>query len=240
MKQDNFKPLPQYMEKVTNLKQTTNQQWRWLSEGRCSHRHRYTSHFNCFLKEYNIEEKIAYLDTEFYVGKNSWGKLAGDWGFILCWVIGDGKGNYAWDVIKPQEVFTVQDKRIVTSCVKELSKYDRVVHQYGNHADIPLLRTRALAHGLDFPSYGEIATTDIYQIAKHKLCLSSNSQKMISKLLFGKTEKTEVDPKIWLAAVRGNKTALARILIHCKADVRDLERNAKKLMKYSRKSNISI
>jgi hypothetical protein len=211
-----------------------------MSNFRCSHGHTGLSHPNCFLKERGIEEKIAYLDTEFYVGKNSWGKLAGDWGFILCWVIGDGKGNYAYDVIKPQEVFTIQDKRIVTSCVKELSKYDRVVHHYGNACDLPLLRTRALSHGLDFPGYGEIATTDIYQIAKHKLCLSSNSQKMISKLLFGKTEKTEVDPKIWLAAVRGDKKALTQILNHCKADVRDLERNAKKLMKYSRKSNISI
>jgi hypothetical protein len=250
MKQDNFKPLPQYMEKVTNLKQTTNQQWRWLSEGRCSHRHRYTSHFNCFLKEYNIQEKIGFLDTEFYVGKNSWGKLAGEWGYFLCWDIGDGKGHDVSDCIRPEELVHFKkgkiivtdnpDKRIVESCIKEMLKYDRIIHHYGNKCDIPLLRTRALINKVKFPAYGELVMTDLYEIAKNKLTLSSNSQKNISLALFGETEKTAVESRIWINAMRGDQKSLNIILDHCKADVRDLERNAKGLLPYVKKVNRSI
>ncbi len=207
---------------------------------KCKHGHNGIAHPGCYMAEQGVQERIAFLDTEFYVGKNNWGKLAGDWGFILCWVIGDGKGHYAKDCIRPKEVFSIQDKRIVASCIEELKKYDRVIHHYGDACDIPLLRTRAIEHKIAFPGYGQLMTTDLWKIAKSKLCLSSNSQKMISKLIYGKTEKTEVDPKIWLAAIRGNKKALGHILKHCEADVRDLERNAKGLLPFARRNNISI
>ena len=225
--------LPQYMVGLTRLKQSTNQQFSWLQTHGCkAHRHRYNTHFSCFLKEYGIEEKIGYIDTEFYVGRNRWGRLAGDWGFILCYVLGDGKGNYASDCIKPDEIFTTQDKRIVESCITEIKKYDRLIHHFGDGCDIPLLRTRALIHGLDFPGHGEIYSTDLYKIAKNKLTLSSNSQRVISKVFTGKTEKTEVEGELWLAASRGDKEALDKILLHCQADVRDLERNARKLLPF--------
>lgn len=242
--------LPKYMESLTNIKNATARQYEWLYSHGCLHHHRFTSHFNCFLTKYGIEEKIAYLDTEFYVGKNNWGRLAGDWGFFFSWVVGDGKGNYSSDLLKQSDLFVLKgkqviitenpDKRIVASCIKELKKYDRVITQYGDRADIPLLRTRALTNRLIFPSYGELFTTDLWKIAKNKLCLSSNSQKSISKLLFGKTEKTAVEGKIWLAAVRGDKKALDEIIDHCFRDVRDLERNAKKLLKFIKLTKRSI
>lgn len=242
--------LPKFMQNLTNIKKATNLQYQWLYSHGCEHRHRFTAHFNCFLQQYKIEEKIAYLDTEFYVGKNNWGRLAGDWGFILCWVIGDGKGNYISDLIKPTDLFTFKnkeliiadepDKRIVASCIEELKKYDRVVTQYGDRADIPLLRTRALQHRLDFPPYGELVTTDLWKIAKVKLCLSSNSQKSISKLLYGKTEKTEVEARIWRRAMRGDTKAQKEILNHCICDVHDLEKNAKKLMPFIKLTKRSI
>lgn len=233
-------PLPKYMLGLTNIKKATNKQYQWLYENRCSHRHKFTAHFGCFLREYEIQEKIGYIDTEFYVGRNRWGRLAGDWGNLLCWVIGDGKGNYSSDVIKPKEITTTQDKRIVKSCIAEIRKYDRLCHQYGDRCDVPLIRTRALYHNLDFPAYGEIYTTDLWKIAKNKLVLSSNSQKVISKVLYGKTEKTEVESGIWIAASQGDKKALNKILKHCEADVRDLERNAKKLMPFVRLARCSI
>jgi len=232
--------LPKFMQDLTNIKRANTKQYQWLYEHGCAHKHRYTSHFNCFTKEFNIEEKIGYIDTEFWVGKNNWGRLAGDWGFLFCWVIGNGKGRYAWDTIRPDEVSTTQDKRIIKSCIAEIKKYDRLVHQYGDRADVPLIRTRALIQRLDFPKYGEIYSTDLWRIAKNKLTLSSNSQKMISKALYGKTEKTAVEAPLWLAASQGNKSALKKILTHCKADVRDLERNGAKLMPFIRLGKTSI
>ncbi len=70
--------------------------------------------------------------------------------------------------------------------------------------------------------------------------MSSNSQKTISKALYNRTEKTEVEAALWLAASQGDKKALKKILVHCKADVRDLERNAKKLMSFVRLGKRSI
>jgi hypothetical protein len=232
--------LPKYMAGLTNIKRANQVQYHWLYEHGCQHRHRYSRHFNCFLQEFGIEEKIGYIDTEFYVGRNRWGRLAGDWGFLLCWCIGDGKGKYSQDSIKSNEVSTIQDKRIVKSCIEEIKKYDRLVHQYGDRCDIPLIRTRALYHGIDFPKYGEIYTTDLWKIAKNKLVLSANSQRVISKVLYGNTEKTEVEAALWLAASQGDKKALKKILKHCQADVRDLERNAKKLMPFIRLGKTSI
>jgi len=232
--------LPVYMVSCTNLKKATNQQYNWLKAYGCEHRHNFTNHFNCFLKKYNIEEKIAYLDTEFYVGKNRWGGLASEWGFILCWVIGDGKGNYWYDVIRPNEVTTSRDTRILETLINVLKRFDRVIHHYGDRADLPLIRTRALIQGIEFPGYGELFTTDLWKIAKSKFALSSNSQKNIAEAFLKKTEKTRVESKLWLAAIQGDKKALHFILEHCKADVRDLERNAKVLLPFVRLSKTSI
>jgi len=178
---------PKYMVNCTNLKKATNQQYNWLMTHGCEHNHNFTRHFNCFLKQYNIEEKIAYLDTEFYVGKNRWGGLASEWGFILCWVVGDGKGNYWSDSIRPNEVTTSRDTRILKSLINRLKKFNRVIHHYGDRADIPLIRTRAMIQGVEFPGHGELYTTDLWKIAKNKLALSSNSQKNIAETFLKKT-----------------------------------------------------
>lgn len=232
--------LPVFMENLVNIKNANAKQYQWLYTNYCQHRHKFSTHFNCFIKEYKIEEKIGYLDTEFYVGRNRWGGLAGDWGFILCWVIGDGAGHYTQDAIEPDEVFTTQDKRIVASCIEEIKKYDRIVHHYGKKADIPLLRTRAVINKLPFVERNTVWGTDLWKISKENFCLSSNSQKVISKTFRDKTEKTDVEPKIWMAATRGEQTAINKILAHCKADVKDLERNAKILLPFTKLTRTSI
>ena len=212
-----------------------------IQKYRCKHGHTGLSHYNCYRTEQGQPERIGFLDTEFYVGRNNWGKLAGDWGTVLCWVIGDEKGNIVFDSITPKEILQpTQDKRIITSCIQELSKYDRIVHHYGDACDLPLLRTRALYHGLEFPTYGQLKTEDVWKIAKAKLCLSSNSQKNLSYLLRGKSEKTEVIASIWLAAIRGDKKALDCILAHCKVDVRELTKNYVVLKDFIQKGNRSI
>lgn len=206
----------------------------------CEHRQTGITHPACYNKVHGLKERIAYLDTEFYVGKNNWGKLCGDWGAILCWVLGDGKGKYAQDVATSREAAAFEDKRIVASCIKELKNYDRVVTHFGDRCDLPLLRTRAIINNLDFPPYGSLVSTDLWKIAKAKLCISSNSQKILAKVINGSTEKTSVESDIWLDAIRGKQKALNTILDHCCRDVRDLERNAKALFKYVKLSGASI
>lgn len=209
-------------------------------EFRCEHRHNGLLHASCYNTAMGLEERVCYLDTEFYVGKNNWGKLCGDWGAILCWVIGDGEGNYTFDEATPTEAAAFDDKRIVESCIAELLKYDRVVTHFGDRCDLPLLRTRAIINRSEFPAYGALKSTDVWKMAKTKLCLSSNGQKTVAKAISGKTEKTSVEAEIWLGAIRGNKKCLATIVDHCKRDVRDLERNAKALFKYVKLPSTSI
>jgi hypothetical protein len=206
----------------------------------CQHRHNGLVHANCYNIAHDLKERVCYLDTEFYVGKNNWGKLCGDWGAILCWVIGDGEGNYWSDEATPKEAAAFEDKRIVESCIARLRQFDRVITHFGDRCDLPLLRTRAIINGSDFPAYGALKSTDVWKIAKTKLCISSNSQKTLAKVINGKTEKTSVEAEIWLGAIRGNKKCLATIIDHCHRDVRDLERNAKALAKYVKLSSTSI
>jgi hypothetical protein len=134
----------------------------------------------------------------------------------------------------------MQDKRVVESCIKELLKFDRIVTHYGDRCDLPLLRTRAIINRIEFPPYGVWKSTDLWKIAKVKLCISSNSQKVLAKTISGSTEKTNVESDIWLAAVRGEQRALNTIIDHCRRDVRDLERNAKALFKYVKLTSTSV
>jgi DNA polymerase elongation subunit (family B) len=208
---------------------------------KCEHRQDGLNHASCYNTAHNIIERVCFLDTEFHVGKNNWGRLAGDWGIFFCWVIRDANGNEWYDCIKSDEVFKAQaDKRIIKSCISRLLHFDRIITQYGDRADIPLLRTRALINRLPFPPHGRLFSTDVYKIAKDKLCLSSNSQKIISLSLHGKTEKTAVESKIWQAANRGHEPSLKKILRHCRADVRDLERNAISLLPFIKQTRRSI
>jgi len=223
-----------------NLSNLTLKDVKELNNFRCKHGHSALAHPKCWREETNHPERIGFLDTEFYAGKNNWGKIAGDWGVILCWVIGDEKGRIKWDLITKEDLYKKQDKNIVRSCIKEMWKYDRIIHHYGDNCDLPLLRTRALYHKLPFPLYGDIKTTDVWKLAKGKLLISSNSQANISRLLRGKSEKTLVDPEMWMAALRGDKRALNYILKHCKIDVQELRKNYRELVKYSPRSNRSI
>jgi hypothetical protein len=143
-------------------------------------------------------------------------------------------------VATSKEAADFDDKRIVQSCIDELAKYDRVITHFGDRCDLPLLRTRAIINKIVFPPYGSMKSTDVWKIAKNKLCISSNSQKTLAKVINGKTEKTSVESDIWLAAIRGKQKALNIVIEHCKCDVRDLERNAKALFKYVKPTATSI
>ena len=223
-----------------NFNKLSAEELRWMTNNRCKHGHKYSSHPNCYLKEKNIKEKVGFLDIEFYAGRNRWGKIAADWGYMLCWCIGDEKGKIKYDVVTPEEMRTIQDKRIVKTLIQEMENYDRICGHYSDGCDLPFARTRAALHEIPFPAYKEIVSTDVWKIAKSKFTLSSNSQRTLSILLRGFSEKTEVNAQTWLAAARGDKKALNKVLAHCKVDIKELTMNYYAIIKYSPKSNRSI
>jgi len=113
-----------------------------------------------------------------------------------------------------------------------MRNFDRIVTHYGTYFDVPFLRTRAMIHNIDFPKYGELYHTDVWKIAKSKLCLHSNRQDIIAESLYGKTVKTRISHPDWRKAMMGNKEAVMNVLDHCQKDVQDLRRNYNSLLPY--------
>jgi len=229
------KMLPKYMTSVVNIKNTNIQQYEWLYSHTCEHRHRFTRHFNCFLTEYGIEERIGFLDIET-------SNLKANFGIVLAWCIldKDGKKLYSTYITAYDIASGDEDKRLIETCIAFMKTYDRLCGHYSTFFDIPFLRTRALIHKLSFPEQGTIYHTDVWKMAKKSLCLHSNRQNVIAESLYGKTEKTRISHPAWRQAMMGNEAASLTVLDHCKADVRELRRNFYTLLPFNRLTKTSI
>lgn len=226
--------LPGYMLGLTNIKNANARQYQWLYENKCSHRHRYTLHFNCFLKDYEISERVAFLDIET-------SNLKANFGIVLCWCILDDEGELWEDWMTKEDVESgFEDKRVVQTCIDTMLEYDRVVGHYSTYFDIPFLRTRALIHGLDFPEQGRIYHTDTWKMARKSLCLHSNRQAVVAESLYGKTVKTRISHPDWRKAMMGDATSMAEVVDHCNKDVFDLKKNYNTLLPFVRPVRSSI
>lgn len=216
--------LPKHMIGLTKLKNANSRQLDWLIKWRCNHRHNGVRHFSCFLKEFDIKERIGFLDIET-------SNLKANFGIVLCWCILAEDGTLYEDWITKSD-FAWEDKRIIISCIDTLKAFDRVITHYGTYFDIPFLRSRAIIHGLDFPKYGELYHTDVWKMAKSKLCLHSNRQDIIAESLHGKTIKTRISHPAWRKAMMGDIEASMEVLNHCEKDVEDLRKNYNSLLPY--------
>lgn len=218
--------LPVYMQGLINIKRANNKQYQWLYEHRCEHRHRYTIHFNCFLKEFDINERIGFLDIET-------SNLKANFGIVLCWCLLDDSGNLYEDWLTKDDFDSGwEDARVISNCIDVLKTFDRVITHYGTYFDIPFLRTRAMIHGLAFPKHGELYHTDVWKMAKSKLCLHSNRQDVIAESLYGKTVKTRISHPDWRKAMMGIQESTLNVLKHCEKDVEDLCKNYNSLLPY--------
>ncbi len=226
--------LPIYMQSLTNIKNANSTQYQWLYENKCTHRHRYTRHFNCFLKDNDISEQVAFLDIET-------SNLKANFGIVLCWCILDLEGNLYEDWMTLEDVMSGdEDKRVVGTCIETMKTFDRIVGHYSTYFDVPFIRTRALIHGLSFPGQGELYHTDTWKMAKKSLCLHSNRQAVVAESLYGKTVKTRISHPDWRKAMVGNVEAMKEVLDHCEKDVQDLKKNYLTLLPFCRAIRSSI
>ncbi len=207
-----------------NLNRMNKAEMLWLVNHRCKHGHKYISHFNCFLKENQVEERIGYLDIEA-------SNLKANFGIVLTWAIKDGLSDYIYydhltnkDVTKFPET---EDRRILETCVETIREFDRIVTHYGGdfQYDNPYLRTRCLMMGVNFPVHGEVYHADTFGIAKRKLSLSSRRQDIIAEALFKESVKSRIDSAAWRGAVRGDTKCIKEVLDHNFRDVVELEKN---------------
>jgi len=206
-----------------------------LWNSRCQHGHRYLNHYNCYLKEKGITEKIGFLDIET-------SNLKPAFGIVFCWCIKDrDTGVVHYDTVTKKDLYSkAEDRRVVETCIATMKNYDRVVTHYGTYFDLPFLRTKAIIHGLEFPKYKEIYHTDVYAMAKKLVCMHSYRQNIIAETLFNETIKTRINHSYWRKAMQGSKSAMEYILDHCIKDVDELQNNYEALIEYTNSVKRSI
>lgn len=184
-----------------------------MSNWKCPHGHNGIDHYRCWITHMKEDYKVGILDIET-------SHLKADMGIMLSYAIKEhGTKNIVSSCITPAEVKSDNmDKRLVKDCIKDMSKFDKLVTYYGTGFDLPFIRARAIANKLDFPLFGSIDHTDIYYIVKSKLNIRRKSLECACQL-YGIEGKNHVLGKFWLKALGGNKKALDYILDHNKRDV---------------------
>lgn len=212
---------------------------RELALWRCRHGHSALEHYQCWLNENPWRQpRLGFLDIES-------SNLDANFGICLTWSILDSVSGEILSAVLTREdidkyASDKSDTRIVKEFVETIQEFDTVVTYYGKRFDIPFLRTRALMDGVEFPYWGTLKHIDVYDWAKHKLRLNSNRQEVVCRTLFGETEKTHIVYAYWIAAARGDPKAIAWILEHNQADVRDLSRIFYKLQDFAKRNDSSI
>lgn len=211
----------------------------WLQNHHCeAHRHNYLQHYACYLKEQPDTTRTGVLDIET-------SNLKADYGVVLTWCIKPLGGKVISDVITPDDIEEggkdgSEDRRIVRSCIDACLNFDKIITYYGKRFDVPYLRARALHMREPFPFFGSIHHVDVYDIVKHRFCMSRKSQEVACRFLLNHTDKTHFDGSIWREAARGKKGALKKVLEHNIYDVTDLEKLYTTVIDYSRRNDVSI
>jgi uncharacterized protein YprB with RNaseH-like and TPR domain len=205
----------------------------WLGNHRCKkHGHTFLEHYQCYNSEENRQEKIGFLDIEC-------SGLEADFAIVLSYCIKERGANKIHKGLITKEDKN-NDARLVRACIQDMLKFDRIVGFYSTFFDIPFLRTRALVNKLEFPAFKSLKHSDVWMMARKKLKLHSNRQENVCRTILGKTEKTHLESKYWLGALRGDKKSLNYVMDHNKKDVRDLERIYDKLVGFVNKTDSSI
>ena len=213
----------------------------WLFENKCeAHSMDYASHYDCYLKEdpqnAPFYERVGFLDIE-ATG------LKANWDFMLCYCIKELDGKILGRHLTKDEVIDrKRDKYLVKELIRDMNKFHRLVVYYGRdyRYDVPFVRTRAEKWGYDFPAYRDQWVTDVYDMAKAKLCLHSTRLQHVCDLLGIPSKGHKLDPEKWQDAQVGHQPSLRWIFKHCQEDVISLEGAWKRLNKYTFRGKRSI
>ena len=214
-----------------NLANLTKKEIVKRSNFKCKHFHDGLTHPNCYVDK---EEKIGFLDIEA-------SNLKANFGIVLSYCIKELDGDVIKNVITTDEIRNFHfDKRLMKEFKDDCSKFTRLVTYYGSRFDIPFLRTRCLHYNLPFPVYSEIAHSDIYMMARGKLCLHSKKLGIVSKWLGIPAKEHPIVEDVWLKAMTGDQKSLDYILVHNVEDVISTEGVWKAMEPYIRITETSI
>jgi uncharacterized protein YprB with RNaseH-like and TPR domain len=217
----------------------------WLWTHHCkAHGHTYASHPNCYFKEKPYfesaeapgVERVGFCDIEAT-------SLNASFGYMFSYCIKELDGGILEGQISPADIRSYRfDYNIMKKLCVDIRKFDRIIVYYGKdyRYDIPFIRTRAVLHGLDFPTYKELIVNDLFDIVKKKLKLHRNRLETACNFFGISCKGHRLDPNVWQKAQAGDQAALDWILEHNREDVISTELLWKKLHEYIRSPNTSI
>ena len=180
----------------------------------CKHGHTLLAHPKCFQRR---DERVGILDIET-------SDLCADYGFMLSYCIKEVNGPLIENNIGVNEIREGRwDKRLVENCVRDIQQFDRLVGWYSSCFDIPFIRTRALKWGIEFPRWGTIWHTDLWNVARKKLKLRNNRLQTACELFGVPAKDTRLTPEICMSSRAGDSGAIAQVLKHNIEDVYSTE-----------------
>lgn len=121
------------------------------------------------------------------------------------------------------------DYEVVAVLHEVVSSADAIVHHNGDKFDMRWLRARSVFHGL--PPIPPVIQIDTKKIAKAAFYFNSNKLDYLATFLgIGRKIKTEFG--LWKECLKGNETALAKMVKYCKHDIALLEQVYEALTPY--------
>lgn len=158
--------------------------------------------------------------------------LQGNFGFMLSYYIKPrGENTFYHALATSKELRSTtheEDYRVVKQFLSDLQHFDVLYFFYGQDYlfDSRFLRARIVANGLeqDYQAIEhEVYLRDIWPIIKQKFAFSNNRQITVADHFKIPIEKTQVLPRLWRQARRGDPKALKYVDEHNKRDVLQLE-----------------
>jgi uncharacterized protein YprB with RNaseH-like and TPR domain len=184
---------------------------------KCKHHHTGLEHPRCYDEKMGIVERIGYFDIETF----SWG-FSANMGIALTYVIIDENEKLIVNSVTAKEIkkdpFNA-DKRLMKELCEDLRKFDRIVTFYGKRFDVPFVRTRSRFFKWDFPEFGELHHTDVYDIIKRKFSFSRRNMGAVCDFFGIVAKSLKFKFRYLIGAIAGNKIDMKHIIEHNIEDV---------------------
>lgn len=140
---------------------------------------------------------------------------------LICGSVADCFGNVTTFRCDQPELTGVKrrdDSKLAVAVRDLLETFDVIVGWNSKMFDVPWLNTRLLIHG-ERPLSTDLMHIDpMYKAGKGSLALHSKRLDAVAKTFRLDSQKTGLDPEIWLDAADGDTEAIDYVVEHCEAD----------------------
>jgi len=153
--------------------------------------------------------------------------------WMICWAARwQDQKTMRSDAVTSEEAIAENDGRIVESLAELVRKADLIIAHNGDRFDLPVLNTRLL--DLRLPPLPPVRTIDTLKIAKRDFKFVYNRLDYLAEFL-GLDQKHSMDFEDWLAAIKGDQTAISKMRKYCKHDIEVLENVWNELRPYAKR-----